>query len=190
MNHIAIFASGNGTNAKAIIEYFRQNPDIKIECIVCNNPKAKVINIAQEFQIPYYIISRGDLYQTDHVLELMKNSNIDLIVLAGFLWMIPEKLLQEFSGKIINIHPALLPKHGGKGMYGARIHEAVLHAGEKETGITIHYLNEKYDEGEIIFQKSIPVEETDTPEIITSKVHQLEHEWYPRIIEQLLANRH
>jgi phosphoribosylglycinamide formyltransferase-1 len=186
MKHLAIFASGNGTNAKAIIEYFRQNPEVKIECIICNNAKGKVLTIAQEFQIPYYIISRSDLYKTDHVLNLLKSSNIDLVILAGFLWMIPVKLLEEFPNRIINIHPALLPKFGGEGMYGQRVHESVLYAGEKETGITIHYLNDKYDEGEIIFQKSIPLNEDDTSESIAERVHELEHEWYPRIIEELL----
>ena len=187
MKRIAILASGTGSNAKAIIAYFKNNPGVKVECIVCNNPKAKVIEIAQETQIPYYLINRADLYETDHVLDLLKSSSIDLIVLAGFLWMIPEKILEAFPRKIINIHPALLPKYGGAGMYGARVHESVLESGDKETGITIHYLNEKYDDGEIILQKSCSVEESDSTETIAKKVHLLEHEWYPKVIEQLLA---
>lgn len=188
MKRIAIFASGTGTNAKNIIEHFRHNPKIKIECIVCNNPKARVIEVANEANIAYYLISRRDLYQTDHVLDLLANSKIDFIVLAGFLWMIPEKILNAFPKKIINIHPALLPKYGGAGMYGMRVAEAVITSKEKETGITIHYLNEKFDDGEIIFQKSIPVEEKDTPESLSQKVHGLEYEWYPKIIEQLLGS--
>ena len=186
MKRIAIFASGKGTNARNIIEYFHHNPKIKIECIVCTNPKAGVIEVANEANIPYYLISRRDLYQTDHVSDLLGSSKIDFIVLAGFLWMIPEKILNAFPNKIINIHPALLPKHGGAGMYGIRVAEAVITSKEKETGITIHYLNEKFDDGKIIFQKSIPVEETDTPETLSQKVHGLEYEWYPKIIEQLL----
>ena len=189
MKHIAIFASGKGTNAKNIIQYFHLNPEIKIEFIICNNPTAGVIEVANEANIPYYLISRKDLYETDRVLDLLKNSNIDLIVLAGFLWMIPEKILETFPKKIINIHPALLPKHGGAGMYSLRVHESVIAAKDKETGITIHYLNEKFDEGEIIFQKSIPVEgEEDTVETIAQRVQELEYEWYPKIIEQLLSS--
>ncbi|HYV92303.1 MAG TPA: phosphoribosylglycinamide formyltransferase [Chitinophagales bacterium] len=188
MKHLAIFASGAGTNAKNIIQYFRHKPDIKIECIVCNNPKAGVLQVANEANIPYYLISKKDLYESDRVLDLLKSSNIDLIVLAGFLWMIPEKILSAFPDRIINIHPALLPAYGGAGMYGLHVHAAVVAAKEKETGITIHYLNEKFDEGEIIFRKSIPVEEDDTAETIAQRVQQLEYEWYPKIIELLLAS--
>lgn len=186
MKRIAIFASGTGTNAKAIIQYFRHNPNVKIEAIICNNPAAKVIEVAQEFQIPYYLITKKELNETDHVLNLLKASGINLVVLAGFLWLIPENILQVFPKQIINIHPALLPKYGGPGMYGKRVHESVLIAHEKVTGITIHYLNELYDEGEIILQKSFTIEEDDTVETISKKVHELEHEWYPKVIEQLL----
>jgi phosphoribosylglycinamide formyltransferase-1 len=188
MKHIAIFASGAGTNAKNIIQYFHLNPEIKIEFIVCNNPKAGVIEVANEANIPYYLISKKDLYESDRVLDLLKNGNIDLIVLAGFLWMIPEKILNAFPQKIINIHPALLPAYGGAGMYGLRVHKAVIAAKEKETGISIHYLNEKFDEGEIIFQKSFPVKDGDSAETIAQRVQELEYEWYPKIIEQLLAS--
>lgn len=188
MKHIAVFASGAGTNARNIIEYFRLDPEIKIEFIICNNSKAGVIGVANEFNIPYYLITKKDLYETDRMLDLLISSNIDLVVLAGFLLMIPEKMLNAFPKKIINIHPALLPKHGGPGMYGLRVHESVIAAKEKETGITIHYLNEKFDDGEIIFQKAIPVEKDDTPETIAQRVQQLEYEWYPKIIEKLLAS--
>jgi len=188
MKHIAIFASGAGTNAKNIIHYFHQKHDVSIECIVVNNPKAKVIEVANEAGVPYYLITKKDLYGSDRVLDLLKKSNVDLLVLAGFLWLIPENLLKEFPNRIINIHPALLPKHGGPGFYGMKVHESVIKAKEKETGITIHFLNEKYDDGQIIFQKSIPVEKSDTAETVAGKVHKLEYEWYPKIIEQLLAS--
>ena len=188
MKHIAIFASGTGTNAKNIIKYFSQNPEVHIECIIVNNPKAKVIDVANEANVPYYLISKKDLFESDRVVELLKKSNVDLIVLAGFLWLIPKNLLKEFPNRIINIHPALLPKHGGPGYYGMKVHESVIAEKEKETGITIHYVNEKFDEGEIIFQKAIPVLEGDTAESIAQKVHKLEYEWYPKIIEQILAS--
>jgi phosphoribosylglycinamide formyltransferase-1 len=188
MKRIAIFASGTGTNARNIIQYFHANPEVSVECIICNNPKAKVLEVANEANIPYYLISRKDLYETDHVVRLLQESRIDLIVLAGFLWLVPESLLNAFPRRIINIHPALLPKHGGPGFYGSRVHQSVIEAGDKETGITIHYLNEKYDDGQIIFQQSVPVETRDTPESIAQKVHQLEYEWYPKIIWQLLAS--
>ena len=188
MKRIAIFASGKGTNARNIIAYFHHNSIIKIECIVCTNPKAGVIDVANEANIPYYLINRRDLYETDRVLDLLGSSKIDFIVLAGFLWMIPENILNAFPNRIINIHPALLPRHGGAGMYGIRVAEAVVTSKEKETGITIHYLNEKFDDGKIIFQKSIPVEETDTPQSLSEKVHELEYQWFPKIIELLLVS--
>ncbi|MBK9730619.1 MAG: phosphoribosylglycinamide formyltransferase [Chitinophagaceae bacterium] len=186
MKRITIFASGTGTNAKAILQHFRHNPGVKVEGIICNKPNAKVIDVAQEFQVPYYLISKTDLYESDHVLNLLISSASDLVVLAGFLWLIPENILQEFPKRIINIHPALLPAHGGPGMYGSKVHEAVLQANEKETGITIHYLNEKYDEGEIILQQHVAVDADDTAETIATKVHALEHEWYPKVIEKVL----
>lgn len=186
MKRIVIFASGAGSNARAIIQHFRKHPEVKIEAIICNNPKAGVIHIASEYQVPYYLITRKDLMETDHVLNLLKNSQTDLVVLAGFLWLIPENILQAFPGRIINIHPALLPSYGGAGMYGMKVHEAVIRAHEKQTGITIHYLNEKYDEGEIILQKTADIEPEDDAASIARKVHELEHAWYPRTIEQLL----
>ncbi|MBA2422917.1 MAG: phosphoribosylglycinamide formyltransferase [Chitinophagales bacterium] len=188
MKRIAIFASGNGSNAKAIIQYFQGNKNIRIETIVCNNPKAKVIEVARELNIPCRLITRQDLYIEDDILNFLKASHIDLIVLAGFLWLIPEKLLSAFPDKIINIHPALLPKFGGKNMYGNRVHESVLNAGEKETGITIHLLNEKYDEGKIKFQKTCAIDSSDSAEDISRKVQKLEHEWYPKIIEGILTS--
>jgi phosphoribosylglycinamide formyltransferase 1 len=187
MKRIAIFASGTGTNARNIINYFHQNPDVNVECIIVNNPKAKVIDIANEANVPYYFISKKDLSESDRVIELMKKSEIDLIVLAGFLRLIPQNLLEEYPNRIINIHPALLPKHGGSGFYGMKVHESVIKAKEKESGITIHFLNEKFDDGEIIFQKSVPVEENDTAESVAQKIHQLEYEYYPKVIEEVLS---
>jgi len=143
--------------------------------------------VARSAEIPYYIISKDDLYQSNHVTELLKECRIDLIVLAGFIWMIPANILFAFPERIINLHPALLPKFGGQGMYGRRVFEEVIKSGEKETGITVHHLNEKFDDGEIIFQKSVPVEAGDTASSIEQKVHELEYEWYPKIIEQLVS---
>ncbi|MEO6166564.1 MAG: phosphoribosylglycinamide formyltransferase [Chitinophagales bacterium] len=187
MKRITIFASGAGTNARAILQHFRHNPEVKIEAVICNNPQAGVIEVALEFQVPYYLISKKELNETDNVLNLLKSSGTDLVVLAGFLLLIPENILAAFPNRIINIHPALLPAHGGAGMYGSKVHASVLQAQEKETGITIHYLNGKYDEGEIIIQKKVTVDPEDNVETISRKVHELEHEWYPKIIEQLLA---
>ena len=186
MKNLVILASGNGTNARAIINHFRYNPEVKVACIISNNPKAGVIGIAQEFQIPWYLINRKDLYESDHVINLLKNAAPDLIILAGFLWLLPENILMAFPHKIINIHPALLPKYGGKGMYGMKVHESVIQNQETETGITIHYLNEQYDDGEIILQKSYAVTPEDNAETIAAKVHLLEHEWYPKVIEDIL----
>lgn len=188
MKRIAIFASGTGTNARNIIQFFKNHPGIWVECIVCNNPKARVKEVAEEEAVPFHLISKKDLYETDQVIQLLKEGNIDLVVLAGFLWLIPVSLLQAFPDRIINIHPALLPKHGGPGFFGSKVHEAVISAGDKETGITIHFLNEKYDEGKTIFQKVIPVEAGDTAESLAQKVHLLEYEWYPRIIAELLSS--
>jgi phosphoribosylglycinamide formyltransferase-1 len=186
MKQIAIFASGTGSNARNIIKYFQGRNDIHVACIICNNPKAKVAEVAEEHHLPFHLINRNDLFETEQVLQLLKEYNIELIVLAGFLWKIPEYLLASYPKKIINIHPALLPKYGGAGMYGMHVHEAVLKAKEKETGITIHFLNEHYDEGEIILQKKVNIDENDTPDSIAQKVHALEFEWFPKTIDNIL----
>ncbi|MCY7410289.1 MAG: phosphoribosylglycinamide formyltransferase [Chitinophagales bacterium] len=187
MKRIAIFASGTGSNAKNIINYFSEKPEIKIECIICNNPKAKVIEVAKENNIQLYLITKKDLFDSESVVEILRQRKIDLVVLAGFLWKIPESMLTSFPNKIINIHPALLPKYGGAGMYGMRVHKAVIAAREKETGITIHYLNNHYDEGEIILQKKTSIDENDSAETIAHKVHLLEFDWLPQIIEEILS---
>ena len=188
MKRIAIFASGAGTNAKNIIQHFHLNPKVKVECIVCNNQKAGVIDVAKQADLPYYFITKHDLYETDHVVELLRESHIDLIVLAGFLWKIPEKILLTYPNRLLNIHPALLPKFGGAGMYGINVHDAVVRAGEKETGVTVHLVNEKFDEGKIVFQRAIKLEEADTAQSVAAKIQQIEYECYPKVIEEFLNN--
>jgi phosphoribosylglycinamide formyltransferase-1 len=184
--HIAIFASGRGSNAQAIIDYFKNNRSIKVALIVTNNKTAGVIQIAKDNRIPFDIISPTELKEEETLIDLLELYQIDLIVLAGFLLLIPAYLVKAYPNKIINIHPALLPKYGGKGMYGTKVHETVLSNKETETGITIHYVNEKYDEGEYIAQYRCQVEPSDSAEVIAAKVHQLEHEHYPNVIEKLL----
>ena len=183
MKHIAIFASGNGTNAQAIIEYFQNHTAAKVALIVTNNPEAGVIKIAHSNKIISAIVTNEALRKPEVINRILDALNIELLVLAGFLQLVPDFLLKKYPHRIINIHPALLPKHGGKGMFGMKVHEAVLAAKETETGITIHYVNEKYDEGEIILQKKIAVEPNDNAELLSKKIHQLEHTWYPQVIE-------
>ncbi len=185
MKKIAIFASGNGTNAKKIIDHFKNSDVIKVSLIVCNNPNAGVLKIANEKNIPILLVEKNEFLDSGYIKEL-NNYGIDFIVLAGFLWKLPVILIKAFQGKIINIHPALLPSYGGKGMYGNAVHEAVIRAGEKQSGITIHYVDEIYDNGEIIFQATCPVEENDTAESLAQKIHLLEHRYYPQEIEKLL----
>ena len=185
--HIAIFASGAGSNAKKIIEYFENKGlRIKVSLIVCNVPGAGVLEIAKEKGIPSLIINKTDFTATGYV-ESLQNADINFIVLAGFLWKVPEVLVRAYPKAIINIHPALLPKYGGKGMYGARVHEAVIAAKEKESGITIHWVNEHYDEGAIIFQAKCSIDASDTAESLANKIHALEHAHYAPTIEKLLG---
>jgi phosphoribosylglycinamide formyltransferase-1 len=184
--HIAIFASGRGSNAQAIIDYFKGNNIIKVALIVTNNKTAGVIQIAKDNRIPFDIISPAELKEEETILDVLALYQIDLIVLAGFLLLIPGYLVKAYPNKIINIHPALLPKYGGKGMYGMKVHQAVLDNKEPETGITIHYVNEEYDKGQYILQQKCHVENTDSTETIAKKVNRLEHEYYPKQIEKLL----
>jgi formyltetrahydrofolate-dependent phosphoribosylglycinamide formyltransferase len=186
--HIAIFASGNGSNAHQIIDHFRSHPYIKIVLLVCNNEKAAVLNIAKKEQIPYLIIEKEQFTTGDAYLHQLIEKKTDLIVLAGFLWKLPASLVNAYRDHIINIHPALLPKYGGAGMYGQHVHQAVLDNKEKETGITIHFVDEIYDHGKIIFQAQCPVMENDTAITLAKRVQQLEHEHYPKIIEQVLMS--
>ena len=187
MKNIAIFASGSGTNTEKIIAHFQNNEGIKIVLIVSNKTDAFVLKRAEKNKIPTLILKREEFYETENIVDQLNSYEIDLIVLAGFMWLVPTYLIRAFPDKIINIHPALLPKFGGKGMYGPNVHKAVLNAKETETGITIHYVNERYDEGKTIFQTRCNISKDDTPEILAEKVHQLEYEHYPVVIERLLT---
>lgn len=183
---IVIFASGNGSNAENIIQYFHQNPQVKVVQVLSNKKDAKVLERAARHNVPAQAFTKSDLEATNGVLEILEKANPDLIVLAGFLLKIPEHIVTRFPNRIINIHPALLPKYGGKGMYGDFVHRAVIDNNESESGITIHYVNEAYDEGAIILQKKTAVSAEDTPKSLANKIHALEHEWFPKVIDQLL----
>ena len=182
---IALFASGSGTNVENIVEYFSKNTQIEISCILCNKKNAYVIERAKRLKIDYLVFNKHDFYESDIVLSYLKRKNADLIVLAGFLWLIPTKLIEKYPNKIINIHPALLPNYGGKGMYGNAVHKAVFENKETKTGITIHFVNDKYDKGQIISQKLVKIDSNDTPDSIANKVHKLEYKFYPTIIEKI-----
>ena len=186
LKRIAIFASGSGSNAQRIMEHFKRHKEMEVAIVLSNRADSYVLQRADNFEIPTHVFSKEELYDSATILKLLKNLNIDIIVLAGFLWLIPENIIRQYPKRIINIHPALLPKYGGKGMYGDIIHETVIANHDHETGITIHYVNETFDEGEIIYQNKCLVENTDTTEKLAYKVHQLEHLHYPRIIEDLL----
>ena len=187
MKNIAIFASGEGTTTQNLIDYFKShNFAINIALIVSNNPKANVLNRAKAAGVTTLLIDRKTFYESDQVIEKLKSLNIDLIVLAGFLWKVPENLIKNFPGKIINIHPALLPKYGGKGMYGMNVHKAVIEAKEIKSGISIHFVNEQYDEGQIISQHSCLIDSNETAESLSQKIHLLENEFFPKAIVGLL----
>jgi phosphoribosylglycinamide formyltransferase-1 len=186
MKQLAIFSSGAGSNAARIIDYFRRHPAIKVSLIVCNNPGAGVLTIAEKEKIPILLVEKENFFRGTAYVEVLREKQIDFIVLAGFLWKIPAALVQAYYHRIINIHPALLPKYGGKGMYGRHVHAAVIGAGEKESGITIHYVDELYDHGQAIFQAQVAVSAEDTPESLAAKVQQLEHAHFPRVIEQAI----
>jgi phosphoribosylglycinamide formyltransferase-1 len=183
---IAIFASGSGSNAQKIMEHFKRHAEAEVVLILTNNPQAYVLQRADNFEIPSHIFTRQEFYETDDVIRILKTLQVDLIVLAGFLWLVPASLLKNFPNKIINLHPALLPKYGGKGMYGDNVHKAILAAGEEESGITIHFVNEEFDEGEIIHQSKFKIEPGDNLELIKFKGQQLEHQHFPKVIENLL----
>jgi phosphoribosylglycinamide formyltransferase-1 len=183
---VAIFASGAGSNAQKIIDHFRNSQSVKIALIVCNKPDAKVLQIAGKENIPSLLIEKERFLRGDGYIDEFRKESIGFIVLAGFLWKIPATILRSFPHLIINIHPALLPKYGGKGMYGQFVHEAVIAAGEKESGITIHYVDEIYDHGQIIFQAKCAIAKEDTAETLAQNIHQLEHLHYPQVIEKLL----
>lgn len=187
MINIAIFASGSGSNAERIVEYFANSEEINVKMFLCNNPQAGVIQRAERLNIPLMMFDRPQ-FKGGEVVEVLKNNQIDWVILAGFLWLVPKNVVEAFPHKIINIHPALLPKFGGKGMYGHFVHEAVVENKETESGITIHFVNEHYDEGAIIFQASFPVLPTDSPEDVAKKGQVLEHIHFPEVIEKVLKS--
>lgn len=183
---LAVFASGNGSNAEKIFEHFKEIDHVEVALLLTNNPKALVIERAKKHHVPVEVFDRKRFYDTPEIIDILRAQEIDLIVLAGFMWLVPPALVSAFPNRIVNIHPALLPKYGGKGMYGDFVHKAVLEAKEKESGITIHYVNEHYDEGQIIFQERCAVDADDTPETLAAKIHRLEHRYYPQVIENIL----
>ena len=189
VHSIAIFASGTGTNAEKIIKY-KPGPSsesmYRVDLIVCNKPGAGVLKIADDNQVETLLVEKEKFFSTGSYVNELKSRGIEFIVLAGFLWKIPSDLIKAYPHKIINIHPALLPKYGGKGMYGDRVHETVLAARERESGITIHYVDEIYDNGQVIFQAKCSIDEKDTPTQLAQKIHALEHRHYPEVIEQVL----
>lgn len=189
MKKIALFASGSGTNVQNIANYFKNNTEIEIGLVLSNKKEAYVLERAKKLKIPTFVFGREQFYNSSTVVKQLMDYNIDFIVLAGFLWLIPKNLIEAFPHKIINIHPALLPKHGGKGMYGAKVHETVVKNHEEESGITIHFVNANYDEGDVIFQATCKVLPSDSADDVASKVHALEYEHFPKVIEQLLLKQ-
>jgi phosphoribosylglycinamide formyltransferase 1 len=186
MKNIAIFASGSGTNAENIIKYFSNSNSAKVTLVLSNRSEALVLKRAAALNIETYFFERDDLYSSGKVLRSLLSHRIDFIVLAGFLWLVPADILNTFKNRIVNIHPALLPSYGGKGMYGEKVHKSVIENCETESGITIHLVNESYDEGDIIFQARCSVEPEETPESLAVKIHSLEYEHFPRIVEELI----
>jgi len=185
VKRIAIMASGSGSNAQKIIDHFADNKDVMVDCLLSNNPDAYALERAKNKGVDTFVFDRFQFYESLFVENFLTERKINLVVLAGFLWLVPEKLVQKF--KIINIHPALLPQYGGKNMYGMRVHQSVIENREPFSGITIHHVNEKYDDGAIIFQAKCPLDHTETPESLAEKIHQLEHQFYPLVIEKLLS---
>ncbi|NAS12469.1 phosphoribosylglycinamide formyltransferase [Poritiphilus flavus] len=187
MKRIVLFASGSGSNVENIIRFFKDRPEITVSCVLSNKRDARVLDRCAALDVSAIYFNRHAFYHSDTVLDFLRSQKPDLIVLAGFLWKVPENLVEHFPDKIINIHPALLPKYGGKGMYGSRVHQAVKENQERETGITIHYVNEAYDEGAIIEQVRIPISPEDGVDDIARKVHELEYKHFPRVIAGLLS---
>ena len=186
MKRIVIFASGSGTNAGNIIKYFQKNNLAKVTLVLSNKSTANVLDRAKKLSVPSETFNKSELINSDRIASILRRESPDLIVLAGFLLKFPKIILKDFPNKVINIHPALLPKYGGKGMYGMHIHESVIKNKEIETGITIHYVNENYDEGAIIFQERFQLSENDTAASVAAKIHELEYEFFPKVIEEIL----
>lgn len=189
MKRIVIFASGSGSNAENLIKFFQNSDNASVIQVLTNNPRAKVLDRCKRLNVSALSFNRIAFTKSNDVLNILKSSQPDLIVLAGFLWKFPEFILKEYENKVINIHPALLPKYGGKGMYGMHVHNAVVENKETETGITIHYVNENYDEGAIIFQAKCEVKPLDSAEDVAAKIHELEMEHFPEVVERLLFNK-
>ena len=187
MRNIAIFASGTGTNAENIIKYFSNKKNAKVTLVLSNKREALVLKRAEALKVNHVFFERSDFYASSNVLDYLLINKIDFIVLAGFLWLVPENILAGYGRRIVNIHPALLPSYGGKGMYGIRVHQAVIDNHDRQSGITIHFVNQSYDEGDIIFQARCAVEPSDTADSLASKIHSLEYEHYPKVIEELIS---
>lgn len=188
MIKIAIFASGTGTNAAKLMEHFANNTAAQVSLVVSNKKDAGVLGIAAKYGVATLIIERVIFYESNQYLQFLQDQKIDFIVLAGFLWKVPHNLIVAYPNKIVNIHPALLPNYGGKGMYGMKVHETVIAAGDKKSGITIHYVNDHYDEGAIIFQTTCSIEASDTPQMLATKIHTLEHAHFAGVVEQVIIN--
>lgn len=189
MKNLAIFASGSGTNAENLIKYFGNSEYARVSLILCNNPDAFVIKRAKTHKVPVLVFNRDDFYKSDNVINALAENNIDLLILAGFLWLVPSNILSKFPGSIINIHPALLPNYGGKGMYGNRVHKAVIENADEESGITIHLIDEEFDQGQILFQIKCPVKPKDTYETLASRIHELEYKYFPKVIEEFVKDQ-
>jgi phosphoribosylglycinamide formyltransferase-1 len=188
MSNIAIFASGSGSNAEQIIRYFSTNSEHSVKLVLSNRADAFVLERAARLGVPSMVFDRQTFYQTRKVLDSLREAGADVLVLAGFLWLVPDYLLTSFPQRIINIHPALLPEFGGKGMYGMRVHESVIREGRKKSGITVHLIDEEYDRGRILFQAECPVLQGDTPDDLAGRIHQLEHRYFPEVINEYLRN--
>ena len=186
MKNIAIFASGSGTNAQKIMAHFEANQNVTVSLVLVNNPEAGVIERAKNFNVPVRVFNRTEFSKSNAIVDVLKENKIDLVVLAGFLWLVPQNMVNAFPNAIINIHPALLPNYGGKGMYGDKVHEAVIAAGDNESGITIHYVNEHYDDGAVIAQFKCAITNNDTPDSLAANIHKLEHQHFPVVIETIL----
>lgn len=184
---IAVFASGNGTNAENLIRYSQSERTFEVVAVFCNNPGAFVIQRAKNLGVETVLFDKSQFLENSYIFDKLIDLKTDWIILAGFLWLIPEKILKKWNNRIINIHPALLPKFGGKGMFGMNVHKAVIDSGEEQSGITIHFINDKYDEGDIVFQAICEVSKTDTPEILAQKIHELEHRYFPEVISQIIC---
>ena len=188
MPKIAIFASGSGTNAENLIKSYK-NTEMTIVRIFCNNSHAGVIERASRLQVPVTVFSKADLWESNLIFDMLQSEDVDFLILAGFMMLLPQNIIDRYRDKIVNIHPSLLPKYGGKGMFGIHVHEAVLANKEKESGITIHLVNEEYDSGEPLFQTTCPVLENDTPESLATRVHALEYQYYPQVVMEYIAKK-